>query len=111
MDSVLARVFTMPFDLPIKVRDGEGVGQLQTAISFDPCDNVLGRGIHVWAATMARELKFFSMRRDRRHDGLRRLLACRQCGRRENATDDDAGIHMPWLRLQTDFDGDPVFSG
>jgi len=54
----------------IEVRNGKGVGQLQAAVGFDPRDDVVGRGIHVWAAAVSRELELLPMGRDRAHHGL-----------------------------------------
>ena len=75
MDSVLAGILTVPFDFPIQIRDGKGIGQLQPAIGFNPRDDVLGRRVHIRASAMVRELELLTVGRDRCHDGLGRRLA------------------------------------
>jgi hypothetical protein len=59
---------------------------------------------------MAFELEFLTMRGHRRHDSLRRLLSARERGGSQNAAHDHARVHVPRLRLKSDFYGDTVFT-
>src|SRR5580704_6438315 len=110
MDAILARILAVPLDFPIQIRNGESVRQGQAAIAFEARDDVARRCIHVWTAAMACELELLTVSRDRHHNRLCRFLASLQGGRRQNATDDHAGIHVPGLRLETDLDGDSIIA-
>ena len=46
MDTVLAGIFAVPFDLTVEIRDRERRGEVHAAVAFDPCDDVVGRGVH-----------------------------------------------------------------
>ena len=97
MDAVLPRIFAVPFYLPVQGRVSEGGGQVNAAISLDPPHYVTRRGIQVWATAMAGEFKLLAMRGNGCDYRLGRLLARRQRGRGQDATHDDAGVHVPWL--------------
>ncbi|MCY1248058.1 hypothetical protein D9M72_614460 [compost metagenome] len=51
------------------------------------------------------------MRSDCSDDFLRGILAALKCRGRDDAANDDTGIHMPGLRLQADLNSDVVFAG
>ena len=44
--AVLAGIFAVPFDLTVEIRDRERRGEVHAAVAFDPCDDVVGRGVH-----------------------------------------------------------------
>src|ERR1700761_3936198 len=43
MDTVLAGILAVPFDLAVEIRDRERLGELHAAVALDPCDDVVGR--------------------------------------------------------------------
>src|SRR5580704_6967934 len=110
VDTVLAAISAVPFYLAVEIWDRERLSQLHAAVAFDPHDDVIGSGIKVRPAAMAIEFEFFTMPGNRRHDGLRCRLAAFERGGSQNAAHDHARVHVPWLRLKTDLDGDPVFT-
>lgn len=74
MDTVLASVSAVSFDLPVKIRDREGFGEFDAAIAFDPLDDVSRSGLKVWAGAVVVELELLSMCGYCRHDRLCGLL-------------------------------------
>ena len=107
-DSVLARIFGVLLHLPIKIRNRESFGQLQTAEGLDPRDDLVRRGVHVRAAAVLIEFEFFASRGDGRQHGLGRFLASRQRRGRDHAPHDDSRIEVPGLRMQANLDCDSV---
>ena len=97
MDTVLAGIFAVPLDLAVEIGNREGLGEFHAAVAFDPRDDVIGRGVEIWAAAMALELEFLTMRGHRRHDGLRRCLSALERGGSQNAAHDHARVHVPGL--------------
>src|SRR5262245_36417333 len=97
MDAVLAGILAVPFDLAVEIWNREGLGKFDTAVAFDPRDDVVGRGFHICTAGMVIELELLAMRRDCRHDGFRCFLAALERRGSQNATYDHARIHMPGL--------------
>ena len=61
MDSILPCIPAVQFDRPVQIRNVEGSGQLDAAITLDPRDNVVWSGGAVGAGAMLVEFEFFAM--------------------------------------------------
>ena len=105
MNTVLSRVFAMPFNFSLQLRAGEGRREQNLAIALNALDYLLRRGLHIRPAAMVGKFKLVAMVGDGFSHPVRRLSAVRKRRGGKNAAHDDAGEKMPRLRLQANLDG------
>jgi hypothetical protein len=52
MNAVLSSVLAVPFDLSVEIGKAEGLGKFDAAIAFDSGDDVVWRGVEIWATSV-----------------------------------------------------------